>query len=166
MGRVLTTSTYPLADALRAPFLVAMGTRLSTYVSRLVLLEGANIHVGADMPDKPASGKWLTVGFEKPAGGTPEDPNGWLRPRLWIKSESRMTLHSFANALAWHTQVHAAVATRILGYKATLTGGTNGGTGQVYQREDSSADIQADLDDQTYYFASYFSTVIIPAQAA
>jgi hypothetical protein len=166
MGRVLTSGTYPLADALRAPFLNAVSARLSTYVALLVLLEGNSVHTGADPADKPASGKWLTVAFEKPMGGTPEDGNGWLRPRLWIKSECRMTRYAFSAALDWHSQVHAAVATRILGYKATLTGGTNGGTGQVYQREDSSADIQADLDDQTYYFASYFSTVIIPAQAA
>lgn len=167
MGRVLVSGIYPLADELRAPFLSAVGTRLASDVALLTLLGGPGVHVGADPADKPANGRWLTVAFEKPNGAVPEDLQGWLTPRLWIKSECRRSAFaSYVLALAWHTDVAAAVAARLLGYSTSLAGGVAGGTGQVVEREEASDDLLYDANDDTYFFASFYSTRIIAAHAA
>lgn len=165
MGRVLTSNTYPLPDELRGPFLTAVTDRLS-YAALIILLGGANVNVGADPEDKPASGKWLTVGFEKPNGPSPETFEGWLTPRLWIKSECRRNLFTFVGAINWHSEVHAEVFDRLQNFRPSLSGGLNGGNGSVVEREDMMDDVMVDADDDTYYFTAFYSTRIIAAHAA
>ena len=164
MGRVVISDEYPLADELLAPFLTNLQTRIETDPALMILLGGRNVYVGGDPEDKPPSGKWVVIGYESPAGEIPEHNEGWETPRLHVRSESRETLHSRIAALTFHTDIHAVIATRILNHRPTLSGGANGGTGEIVHREEKSPLVRYDADSKTYYFASFFSTRIIAAQ--
>lgn len=166
MNRIEITDTYPVADELRAPFLEAVRDKLLATPGVLSSLVGRGVFAGGDPADRPANGRFVIVKLESQLGGSSEHLQGWLTPRLFLRSKCLVSEFTELEALAWHTDLHAVAAAALLNFSASLAGGANGGTGTVVTREQQSDSVLTDAGDDTFYFSSFFSTRIIPAHAS